>query len=97
MSAYNKAKRGPVPVDMKGFEKLVLNVKTALSRSSEVSVIYMKGKGFKVVTLIREKMQSLIDAEAAIVVGLYKKGVLAQHLVEDFVFMTDQIAMGEFK
>ena len=97
MQSIAALKRGPKPQDLRGFDDLIKRVRASISRSPTVSVIYVKGKGFKVVTKVREYMQSLIDAGLAVVVGVYQKGVLAQHLVEDFVFMTDQIAMGEFK
>lgn len=97
MDAYDKPKKGPKPLDKKGFEGVIARVRASLSRSPTATVVYVKGKGFKVVTVVKEYMQSLIDAGLAVVVGVYQKGVIAQYLVEDFVFMTDQIAMGKFK
>ena len=97
MSAYQEVKRGPVAVDQKCFTSLVWNVRSALYICPKALVIYVKDKGFKVVTVVKEYMQSLIDAGLAVVVGVYQKGEIAQYLVEDFVFMTGQIAMGEFK
>ncbi|PHS60944.1 MAG: hypothetical protein COB12_12510 [Flavobacterium sp.] len=90
-------KRGPKPKDLKGFDDLIKRVRSTISRNTTVSVVYVKNEGFKVVTKIRDYMQSLIDSDFAILVGVYQKGVLAQHLVEDFVFITDQVATGEIK
>ena len=94
MSVYEAVKRGPVPVDQKGFDKLVGSVRSAFYRQPTASVIYVKGKGFKVVTKVSDYMQEKIDTGEAITVGLYQKGVSVEDLVEDFVFMTDSIAAG---
>lgn len=95
MSVYDKPKKGPVPVDMKGFEKIIINVKSSLKRNPTASILYVKNVGFKVVTKIREKMKLLIDENKVVIVGLYSEGVHAEYLVEDLVYMTDQIAQGE--
>jgi len=94
MNIYSAVNRGPVPVDMKGFDDLIRRVKAAISRMPLATVIYVKEKGFKVVTKISPNMQDQIDTNSAITVGFYRKGVPTEDLVEDFVFMTDKIAEG---
>ena len=92
MSVYNEVKRGPVAVDQKGFNSLVERVRSALYRCPTALVIYVKDKGFKVVTKVSDKMQGQIDSNKAITVGYYKKGVSVEDLVEDFVFVTNSVA-----
>ncbi len=91
---YAPQKRGPKPMDMKGYQKLVFRVRSSIAREPTAHVIYVKDKGFKVVTKIREHMGNQIEAGLAVIVGVYKTGVLSQHLVDDFEFIERQIELG---
>jgi hypothetical protein len=84
-------------IDHKGFESLVRRVRSSLSAVPDVTVIYVKGVGFKVFKSIKESMAELIESGEAIKVNNYTKSVPTEYLIEDFVFMTDQIAAGELK
>jgi hypothetical protein len=84
-------------IDHKGFESLVRRVRSSLSAVPDVTVVYVKGVGFKVFKSIKESMAELIESGEAIKVNNYTKSVPTEYLIEDFVFMTDQIAAGELK
>ena len=82
-------------IDHKGFESLVRRVRSSLSVSPLVTVIYVKEEGFKVLKSITDHTAKLLDLGYAVKVGDYVKSVPTQYLIEDFVDMVDEIALGE--
>ena len=87
--AYAK-KKGDL-IDHKGFESLVRRVRSSLSAVPVVTVVYVKGVGFKVFRRIKESMAELIESGEAVTVNNYSKGVPTEYLIDDFVDMVDEI------
>ena len=78
-------KVGFVPIDHKGFENLVRRVRSSLSGSPDVTVVYVKYEGFKVLKAIKKGMQKKINSGDAVVVNNYSMSVPTEYLIEDFV------------
>ena len=84
-------KKEVVLIDHKGFENLVRRVRSSLSAVPVVTVVYVKGVGFKVFKSIKESMAELIESGDAVMVNNYAKSVPTEYLIDDFVDMVDEI------
>jgi len=84
-------KTGFVPIDQKGFESLIRRVRSSLSGAPLVTVIYIIGKGFKVVKSINKTTEWLLESGEARKVGSYVKSVPTEYLIDDFVEMVNEI------
>ena len=91
------AKKAREQKDYKGFKDLVKRVKTTAGQVKSANVVYIKNAGFVVYSKITEKVNKLIKEDAAFLVGVYAEGVTSDYLIEDFMFVIDQIAGRESK
>ena len=86
---------GRIKDDYKGFEDLVKRIKVNVNKSKGAKLTYIKGVGFKVFSKTSRKIDALLKSGKGELVGVYIPGITTDELVEDIIFLVDEIARGE--